>query len=94
MLISSSKYGTKFILKVPGKQLFLRTSSETYNNMWLTDALHTRKVHTNETNGTNMRELSTFNTFTIYSHKSSEDPVHTGPVSSEIYDPCEIPDHA
>ena len=21
-------------------------------------------------------------------------PVHTGPVSSEIYDPCEIPDHA
>ena len=31
--------------------------------MWLTDALHTRKVY-NKINGANERELSTFNTFT------------------------------
>ena len=40
-----------------------------YIYMCLADELYTRKVY-NEIHGTNVRELSTFNTLTIYSDKS------------------------
>ena len=56
-------------LKVWKTTLFLDVKQK-LQYMWPPDAPHTRNVY-NEINGTNVRELSMFNTFTIYSHKSN-----------------------
>ena len=58
--------------KVPGKQLFLRTSSESYNTCGLQMHFTQKRSDSiyNKINGTNVRELSTFK------HSQFLDPVY------------------
>ena len=71
MLISSSKYGSKFILGSAGKTTLSSDVVKVIIYVACRCTSHKKGIH-NEINGTNVRKLSTFNinTFTIYSHTS------------------------